>query len=570
MVLTNVLRGAGLKLAEIVALFDEASARLRLNREMLEAIMDNMPQGISVVNADMQLVAWNQHYLDLFEYPPGFVYAGRPVAQLIRYNADRGWCGPGDPQEHVERRLQYMRSGSAHVSERRRPDGRVLEVRGQPLPGGGFISSFSDVTSYKRVEDELREINETLEQRVEERTRQLARATAVAEQANQSKTRFVAAASHDLLQPLNAARLFNAALQDKAERDPELKRLADRVDNSLSAAEELLDALLDISRLDAGGVKPELTDFPLAPLLSSLQEQYAAVAARRGIKLSVAPTKLWVRSDHRMLRRVLQNFVSNALRYTRAGRVVIGCRRRAAGAVELQVHDSGPGIPLESQRTVFEEFKRLDQQSPWGEKGLGLGLSICDRIGKILSAELTIRSRQGRGSAFGICVPRARAATQPRTAKASSPASRPQRGTLRAVHVLCVEDDVNILDALRELLTRWEMKVTCVDTLAKARAAIREQRVDVVLADYHLHGEPLGLEVLLELTSHADDGQPIRGALITADAKPELAQTARGHGFPVLRKPVRPAALRALIAGLVHSAPDPAPHAHSKAGTTSV
>jgi CheY-like chemotaxis protein len=218
---------------------------------------------------------------------------------------------------------------------------------------------------------------------------------------------------------------------------------------------------------------------------------------------------------------------------------------------------------------VFDEFKRLDQQSPWGEKGLGLGLSICDRIGKILGAELTIRSRQGRGSAFGICVPRARATTQQRTARASS-AARPPRGTLRAVHVLCVEDDVNILDALRELLTRWEMKVTGVDTPAKARAAIREQRVDVVLADYHLHGEPLGLDVLLELTSQACDGQPIRGALITADAKPDLAQTARGHGFPLLRKPVRPAALRALIAGLVHNTPDPAPHAHSKVDTTSV
>jgi len=238
MVLTSVLHGAGLKLAEIVAVLDEATQKLRFNRELLEVVMDNMPQGISVVDADMRLVAWNQRYLDLFDYPPGFVHIGRPVAELIRYNAERGWCGPGDPQLHVARRLQYMREGSAHVSERQRPDGRVFEVRGLPLHDGGFLMTFSDVTSYKRVEHDLREMNETLEQRVEERTRQLANATAIAEQASLSKTRFVAAASHDLLQPLNAARLFNAALQEKASHEPELKRIAERVDNSLFSADE--------------------------------------------------------------------------------------------------------------------------------------------------------------------------------------------------------------------------------------------------------------------------------------------------------------------------------------------
>ena len=216
LVLTSALRGAGIELAEIVTLFDEASRKLRFNRELLETMMDNLPQGVCVVNAEMRLVAWNQRYLDLFEYPPGFMFAGKPVEELIRYNAQRGWCGPGDPEALTQKRLAFMRAGSAHTSERRRSDGRVIELRGQPLPDGGFVTAFSDVTSHKRTEERLREVNETLELRVEERTRQLAAAVSQAELANQSKTRFVMAASHDLLQPLGAARLFNAALRSRA------------------------------------------------------------------------------------------------------------------------------------------------------------------------------------------------------------------------------------------------------------------------------------------------------------------------------------------------------------------
>lgn len=570
MVLTSVLRGAGLKLAEIVALFDEATQKLRINRELLEAMMDNMPQGISVVNADMELVAWNQRYLDLFDYPPGFVYVGRPAAELIRFNAERGWCGPGDPERHVVRRLEYMRSGSTHVSERQRPDGRVIEVRGQPLPDGGFVMTFNDVTSYKRVEQELRLINETLEQRVDERTHQLARATSIAESANISKTRFVAAASHDLLQPLNAARLFNAALQDKVSQDGELKRLAERVDNSLCAADELLDALLDISRLDAGGIRPDITEFAVAPLLESLQEQYAPIAQQRGIRLKVCPTKVSVRCDQRMLRRVLQNFLSNALRYTRTGRIVLGCRRRG-GEIELQVHDTGPGIPSEGLRVVFDEFQRLDRQSPWGEKGLGLGLSICDRIARLLGAKLTVSSTPARGSAFGIRIPRAAVSHARSPRPASAVESKASVASLRSVQVLCIEDDQDILDGLVELLSRWEMRVIGVQNAEDAHDAIRHYRIDLVLADYHLHGQPIGLDLLVQLTDRITAIGPARGALITADASPALLHEARSRGFQLLRKPVRPAALRALIAALMHSSSGAEPSSlrvatHSKAG----
>jgi Na+/proline symporter/signal transduction histidine kinase/ActR/RegA family two-component response regulator len=552
LVLTSALRGAGIELAEIVTLFDEASQKLRFNRELLETMMDNMPQGVCVVNSEMLLVAWNQRYLDLFEYPPGFVFAGKPVEELIRFNARRGWCGPGEPEAQVRKRLAYMRAGSIHTSERRRSDGRVIELRGQPLPDGGFVTTFSDVTSYKRNEESLREINETLELRVEERTRQLAAAVAQAEQANQSKTRFVVAASHDLLQPLGAARLFNAALRSRAGQDGDLRGLAESVDNSLNAAGELLEGLLDISRLDAGGVRAEITEFDVGDLLNSLHKQFAPIAAQRGIRFVFKRTRLRVRSDPRLLRRVLQNFIGNALRYTKSGSVVLGARRRVDGStVELQVMDTGPGITPGNRLAIFEEFRRLEQPSPWGEKGLGLGLSICERIAAILDSTLTLESRPGRGSIFGIRVPRSGAGAAASFSELTEHRIGRAEDASLSARILCVDDDAATLDGLRELLARWGFRVLAVASPEAALALGADQQIDIVLADYHLQNRPAGLELLERLVNHAPAGQRRAGALLTADATEKLVLQADKLGFPVLRKPVRPAALRALIAALV-------------------
>ena len=552
LVLTSALRGAGIELAEMVTLFDEASRKLRFNRELLETMMDNLPQGVCVVNAEMQLVAWNQRYLHLFEYPPGFVFAGKPVEELIRYNAERGWCGSGDPSEHARKRVAWMRAGSAHTSERRRAGGRVIELRGQPLPDGGFVTAFSDVTSHKRTAESLREINETLELRVEERTRQLAAAVSQAELANQSKTRFVMAASHDLLQPLGAARLFNAALRSRAPADSDLRGLAERVDNSLAAAGELLEDLLDISRLDAGGVRAEVTEFAVIDLLQSLQEQFGPVAAQRGITLAIAPTRMRVRSDHRLLRRVLQNFIGNALRYTQSGSVLLGARRRAKGeSIELQVIDTGPGIPPENRRAIFEEFRRLDQPSPWGEKGLGLGLSICERIAVILDTTLTLSSAPGHGSTFGIRVPRAAGSAAAASAEGASPPAAVVADVPQSTRVLCVDDDAATLEGLRELLTSWKFNVLVAGTPEQALALADEHPIDIVLADFHLQERPAGLELLDRLVRQAPAGQVRAGALLTADATEALMIEAGEIGIPVLRKPVRPAALRALVSALV-------------------
>ncbi len=530
--LTTALRGSGMELGEVMSLLDEASHELRFNREILSATLENLSQAVSVVDRDLRLVAWNGRYQQLFGYPDGMLYVGRPVVDLIRYNAERGEMGPGDIEAQVEKRIGHLREGTPYAFERVRANGQVIEMRGQPLPGGGYVTTYSDVTDYKRAEQALRESNETLEQRVEQRTRE-------AEAANLSKTRFLAAISHDVLQPINAARLFTSALRDTDEAG-EQRRLAERVDVSLRDAEELLDGLLDISRLDAGSLKPELSVFRLDELIASIAAQYAPLAASRGLGFRVHAGPLSVRSDRRLLRRALQNFVANALRYTKDGRVIIGTRRRK-GAVEIEVWDSGPGIPPHHLAQIFEEFRRFDQPSPWGERGLGLGLSICQRVSRMLDHPISVRSWPGRGSVFGIRVPLAET-----TAPAKPPRTAAPAGDISGLKVLCLDNDREILDGMEALLGRWGVDVRVAETVAVALTLARDSRPDVLVADYHLHDELDGLGALVALRDVCGPHTP--AVLVTADGSDTVKRAARDLGIPVLTKPVKPASLRAFLA----------------------
>lgn len=549
-VLTTALRGTGLDVGEVVSLLDEASQELRFNRELLSATLENIAQGISVVDGEMRLVAWNRRYLEMFDYPEGMVYVGRPVADLIRYNAERGECGPGDVDLHVQKRIRYMQQGSPHVFERVRPDGTVIEMRGRPMPGGGFVTTFADVTAYKRVEHALIDANETLEQRVAQRTAELSQALEAqrlakqeAENANQSKTRFLAAASHDLLQPLNAARLFTGALAAQPQSDAESRLLSSRIDSALRAAEDLLDGLLDISRLDSGSLKPEPAAFLADQLCRSLQEQFSPMADQRGLQLRVHAATLPVHSDRGLLRRILQNFVANALRYTQHGGVLIAVRPRGP-EVEFQVWDTGPGISPEHSAAIFQEFHRLEQPSPWGEKGLGLGLSICERIARMLGHPIALRSLPGRGSVFSVRVPRAASAPQePARAPVNAPSG------VAGLRALCVDNDPAILEGMRALLGRWGLEVDTATGLEPALQSARAQRPDILLVDLHL-GETLDGLAVLDILRRELGPAPPPGALLTAESSDELQRRCREAGYPLLNKPVRPAALRALIAAL--------------------
>lgn len=531
--ITSALRGSGMELATVVAVLDEAGQALRFNRDILMSTLENIDQAVSVVDSQMRLVAWNQNYQQLFRFPVGMLYVGRPVEDLLRFNAERGKINSAshDMDEAIQRRITFMRNGSSYVSQRTLND-KVIELRGRPLPGGGYVTSYSDISHYVKVERELRDINETLEQRVAERTRE-------AEKAQESRTRFLTAVSHDVLQPINAARLFASALRETDEVE-EMPRLAERIDTALRTAEDLLEGLLDISRLDAGVLKPEIEVINVSKLLHHLADQYAPMALRRGLKLRVHAPTVYVRSDLRLLRRVLQNFLANALRYTKEGRIVVGARRQGENIV-FQVWDSGQGIPPQHVKQIYAEFHRYEQPFDWDGRGLGLGLSICQRISLLLGHKLDADSEVGKGSVFAISVPRAPApAPQPHTVVSDAGNSAQP---LKGLRVLCLDNDPDIISGMEELLSRWGVHCIMATTVDQALEKMADEP-HVLLADYHLHDRLHGLEAL-ELLSNIAPGIP--GVLLTADGSDELKTAAKQKGYPVLTKPVKPASLRAFL-----------------------
>ena len=562
---THALRGRGLAAEDVAELLDETAQELRFSRRLLEATMENISQGIAVADSDARLVAWNRRYLEMLEYPEGMVYVGRPIEDLIRWNAERGEFGDTDTEQQVAKRLAHMRAGSSYTIRRTRRNGRVYEMQGQAMPGGGYVTTYTDITEFKQSETALLEAKQNLEQRVSERTWELQsalesqrRAKRLAEEANLTKTRFVASASHDLLQPLHAARLFASALEERL-AEPQLRELAGRIDTSMRAAEEVLDDMLDIARIESGAMHTEPVDFAVSDLLGELQVQFAPVAERNGLDLRVARPKCFVHSDRVLLRRVLQNLISNALRYTEQGGVLVGCRRRK-GFAEIQVWDTGPGISEANQRAIFDEFRRLDRSSTWEEHGLGLGLSICDRIARLLDLRLDLRSRTGQGSVFSVRVPLARAKPKPAAETVSRPARPPSN--LAGLTVLCIDNEPQILDGMVALMSRWGVEVLTARRANEALELAAQHDPDVIFADYRLDkGEPDGLQLLEALRDAA--GHPFPGALVTADYAVELAEKTRLLGYSLLRKPVKPAALRALLSAMAGKARRAAVHAAS-------
>ena len=303
----------GADLDTVAEIVGEAREDLRFNQRLLEAALENMSQGISVVDADLHLVAWNRRYEELLGYPPGMLQVGMPIADASQW-ALREVAGidPDRATEALSRRLEHMRAGTPHLSERVFKDGNIVEIRGNPMPGGGFVATFTDVTDFRQAEHGLKRINETLEQRVDERTALLESAKREAEHANDAKSRFLAAIGHDLLQPLHAAHLLVDTLQQHG-AEPQ-RELARQIGDALDSTTDLLGTLLDMSRLEAGGLVPEPREFPLAEVLEPLVAQFRVLARERGLRLRFVPTRTWVRSDPQLLRRVLQNFLANALR----------------------------------------------------------------------------------------------------------------------------------------------------------------------------------------------------------------------------------------------------------------
>ena len=517
----------------VADLVGQAAEQARFSQEVLSGALENMSQGVCVVDRDMRLVAWNSSYLALFDYPDELIRVGRPVADLLRHNARQGLMDGGNVDAMIERRLAHKRAGTRHRVERPWPDGRIIEIRGHPMPGGGFVATFTDVTAFRHAEQELKRINETLEQRVVERTAELEQAKSSAERANAAKTRFLAAVSHDLVQPLNAAQLLTHSLGTQVD-NPRAQRSLSQISGALGATEDLLEGLLDISRLDAGGLEPRVSRFPLSELFEQLHGEFSVLAQERGLRLDLMPTGAWVETDSQLLRRILQNFLSNAVRYTESGRVLIGCRRRG-GKIMIGVWDTGPGIPGEFRRVIFEEFRRLDdeQHSP----GLGLGLAIAERMTRLLGHELVLDSRPGRGTLFGVVVPR----VAPERAAASDPGAEPEP---ESASVLIVDNDPDMLGSLTTLLGDWGFQVEAATQPEQALHVASTLQPALLLLDYHLDGGRTGLEVLESLRAQGCD---VPAILISADHGADLKKAARQSGCELLHKPIRPLALRSLL-----------------------
>ncbi|MDT8438526.1 MAG: PAS domain-containing hybrid sensor histidine kinase/response regulator [Wenzhouxiangellaceae bacterium] len=550
-VLTAGLRQSGMETRDALLLLEHTSSAIQFNRELLEGTLDHISQGVSVVDGNLRLVSWNRAYLELLDYPTGQVYLGQPIEDLIRFNLEREF-GPGEEVEAaIDRRMHHMRRGTPYVFERRHGDGRVIEIRGNSMPHGGYVTTFTDITGFKQTEAELKAAYATMEQQVTRRTRELHAtmqalelAKQDAERANHSKSRFLAAASHDLLQPLNAARLFSANLSERAKRfSPDDARLVHRLDHSLGVAEELLSALLDISRLDQGALQPQWLDVPVNQLLEKVERQFSALAERRGLRLRVRRNPGYIRTDPKLLQRILFNLVNNALRYTRHGGVLVGCRVRGERLM-LQVWDTGQGIAASEQERIFEEFERLETDQHDGDsefdQGLGLGLSICRRISQMLDAGLALDSRPGRGSVFSVSVPR-RSSSDP-VAPLQSRGDARAANDLVGLSVLVIDDDPEILDGMQLLLRRWGCRVTLVSDAQRCDTVALP---DIVLADFHLAGGETGLDACLRLQRRAD--RPIPVILLTADRSDALGARVEQLGYQRLFKPVKPAALRALM-----------------------
>ncbi|WP_312707306.1 PAS-domain containing protein [Stenotrophomonas sp.] len=508
----------------------------------LSRSLEHLPQGVVVIDRDQRLVAWNSRYVELFRFPPGLVRVGRPIEELFRFNARRGLLGPGPIDEAIERRLNHLRSGRPHMRESEKDDGTVLEIRGNPLPDGGFVTSYADITSYKNAARELRSLADALEHRVAERTHDLDEARREAEQANRYKTRFVASAVHDLLQPLNAARMFVSVLRGRLSGDA--RELSEHVDAALAAQDAILNSLLDISRLESRALQTRVRAFALSPLLETLAREFGIAAQGRGLQLDWVDTRAVVVSDEALLRRILQNFLSNALRYTPRGRVLIGCRR-VGDHLRIEVHDQGPGIPESLQGEIFEEFRRLNDGVEQ-ERGAGLGLAIVERIGRLLGHRISLRSTLGKGSVFAVSVPLGQA--EDVVVPASTPvvaAELTDDSPLRQCRVWSIDDDPRVCAATRALLERWGCNVELADgpqgalEIASALNVPQLLLLDVRMGQWH------GPDLYEALCSLWQARPPV--ILVTAERDEALKADAAEQGWGFLPKPVRPPALRALM-----------------------
>jgi signal transduction histidine kinase/CheY-like chemotaxis protein len=527
----------------------ERARELAEHNLALQATLDTLAEGACLFDAQRRLLVSNGELERLLSLPPGDHSA---IGTHERFAQHCRQLGIGHPKVIDWRPAP----GERHEVQCALGD-RQFVIRSTPIEPAGMAYSFEDVTDRLRAQMRLREAAETLERRVAERTTELEAEVAerraieaellaaktAAEHANRSKTSFLAAASHDLLQPLNAARLFVAALSERRLALP-TRALVRQTGVALDSVEDLLEALLEISRLDAGAIQPEIAPIELDRMLAALRIEFAPLAKSAGLSLTIPETGLWLLSDVRLLRRILQNFLSNALRYTREGSVTVDVTPEGDD-LRIAVRDTGPGIEPSQFSAVFEEFRRLDRNR--AIPGKGLGLAIVRRASAMLGHRIDLESEPGKGATFAVWVP----LTQATASAHPAPRSRSgnEAGTTTGA-VLVIDNDEAILAGAVALLRNWGFDPIAAKSPddPAAQAAI-SRGVALILADYHLDHGTFGDDAVAALRKAA--GRDIPSVIITADRTEDVKARLAAAKLPVLNKPIKPAQLRALMRNLL-------------------
>ena len=375
-----------------------------------------------------------------------------------------------------------------------------------------------------------------------------------AERANRAKSMFLAAASHDLRQPLHAMQMYIAALRQKI-NSPDALAVVENIDAvSLSTARQL-SALLDLSQLEAGAIQPNFEDFPIHDVLSRVFREFAPVAKQKNLDFKLAPSSVSVRSDPILLERILGNFMSNAIRYTRQGRILLGVRRRGS-TITVEVWDTGRGFPDDQALNIFEDFHQIDNEERDRSKGLGLGLAIAKRLAICLSHRIECDSVIGKGSRFAVLIPLGKKGSTEKSPEAALLGNLVQG--LSGIRVLLIEDDVEVLKATRQLLETWGCEVVTGRKIDEVMAVVEQPGAvppDIIIADNRLPGGAEGVEIASRVQEII--GHTVPTVIVTGDMQEDHLRDISGYGYQVMFKPVQPARLRSLISNMINLRTDP-------------